>query len=166
MENRIAQLTVQSTVAKTTSTEPFGAVLSRAVGTAANLVGNTVGGAFPVLSAALSGASRMGSGLTSLGGSSPAPAVNVGGSSGPSPMTGAGGGSSSPSGSGTGATGTGGSNDLLAAQQALQEQGQSFNMQYLQLQNSMQQESQQFTAVSNIMKVRSDSAKAAINNIR
>jgi len=30
----------------------------------------------------------------------------------------------------------------------------------------MQQESQRFNAISNVMKVRHDSAKAAINNIR
>jgi hypothetical protein len=158
MDNRISQLTLQPTVQKTTATEPFGAVLSRAVGTAANVVGSTVGGAFPVLSAALSGASRIGSSLGSISGSNNP--VTIGGGAGPSPSAGG------SAGGGGGATGTGSSQDLIAAQQALQEQGQSFNMQYLQLQNQMQQESQHFTAVSNIMKVRSDSAKAAINNIR
>jgi hypothetical protein len=55
--------------------------------------------------------------------------------------------------------------DLLEATRALQLQGQSFNLQYLQLQESMQQESREFQALSNVMKVKHDSAKAAINNI-
>jgi len=37
---------------------------------------------------------------------------------------------------------------------------------YMKLQNEMQRESREFNAVSNIIKVRHDSAKAAINNIR
>ncbi|NVJ17106.1 hypothetical protein HV826_23520, partial [Myxococcus sp. AM010] len=56
--------------------------------------------------------------------------------------------------------------DLLEAQKVLAAEGQKFNMAYLQLQNEMQKESREHTAVSNIMKVRHDSAKAAINNIR
>ncbi len=37
---------------------------------------------------------------------------------------------------------------------------------YMRMQNEMQRESREFNAVSNIIKVRHDSAKAAINNIR
>lgn len=37
---------------------------------------------------------------------------------------------------------------------------------YLALQNEMQRESREFNALSNVLKVRHDSAKAAINNIR
>ncbi len=37
---------------------------------------------------------------------------------------------------------------------------------YLSLQNEMQRESREFNTLSNVMKVRHDSAKAAINNIR
>ncbi len=55
--------------------------------------------------------------------------------------------------------------DLLAATKALQQQSQSFNLEYLQLQESMQRESREFTALSNVMKVKHDSAKAAISNI-
>ena len=60
---------------------------------------------------------------------------------------------------------SGGPWDLLEAQRTMQDQNQSFNLQYLQIQDQMQKESREFTTVSNIMKVRSDSAKAAINNI-
>jgi hypothetical protein len=58
-----------------------------------------------------------------------------------------------------------GGSDLLEATRALQMQSQSFNLQYLQLQESMQRESREFTALSNVMKVKHDSAKAAIGNI-
>ena len=40
------------------------------------------------------------------------------------------------------------------------------NLAYMNLQNEMQAESRAHNAISNIMKVRHDSAKAAINNIR
>ena len=43
---------------------------------------------------------------------------------------------------------------------------QSFNLQYLKIQQSMQEQNQQFTLVSNIMKVKHDTAKSAINNVR
>ncbi|MBN2228611.1 MAG: hypothetical protein JW779_03385 [Candidatus Thorarchaeota archaeon] len=46
------------------------------------------------------------------------------------------------------------------------EMQQSFNLQYLQLQQNMQQQNLQFTVVSNIMKVKHDTARSAINNIR
>jgi hypothetical protein len=55
--------------------------------------------------------------------------------------------------------------DLLAATRTLQQEARTFNLQYLQLQEHMQRESREFTAVSNVMKVKHDSAKSAINNI-
>ena len=48
----------------------------------------------------------------------------------------------------------------------LSQPGELSSQDYLRIQQYMQAEAQQFTAVSNILKVRSDSAKAAINNIR
>ncbi len=42
----------------------------------------------------------------------------------------------------------------------------SFNLQYLQLQDQMQNENRQYSAVSNIMKTKHDTAKNAIRNIR
>lgn len=53
--------------------------------------------------------------------------------------------------------------DLLSL---LSQPGELSSQDYLRIQQYMQAEAQQFTAVSNILKVRSDSAKAAINNIR
>ena len=55
--------------------------------------------------------------------------------------------------------------DVLAATRELQRESQTFNLQYLQLQEAMQRESREFTALSNVMKVKHDSAKSAINNI-
>lgn len=54
----------------------------------------------------------------------------------------------------------------FAAAKELQEMSQTFNLQYLSLQQKMQAESRQFTLVSNIMKVKHDTAKNAINNVR
>jgi hypothetical protein len=56
-------------------------------------------------------------------------------------------------------------NDVLAATRALQQQSQSDNLQYLQLQEDMQRENRQFTTLSNVMRVEHDSARAAIQNI-
>ena len=58
-----------------------------------------------------------------------------------------------------------GGGDVIEATRALQQEAQSFNLQYLQIQEGMQRESREFTALTNVMKVKHDSAKAAINNI-
>jgi len=70
--------------------------------------------------------------------------------------------------SGTGGAGTSaasGGGDLLEATRALQQEAQAMNLQYLQLQEQMQRESREYTALSNVMKARHDSARAAIGNI-
>ncbi len=79
----------------------------------------------------------------------------------------------SPAASGTGVAAGGaaaegaapGEGDVLEATRALQQEAHTFNLQYLQLQEALQRESREFTALSNVMKVKHDSAKAAINNI-
>jgi hypothetical protein len=48
----------------------------------------------------------------------------------------------------------------------MQEMNQSFNMQYLMLQEHMQQEQRQFSLLSNVMKTRHDGAKNVISNVR
>jgi hypothetical protein len=55
---------------------------------------------------------------------------------------------------------------LASTIRRLQEMNQSFNIQYLMLQQDMQTENRQFTLVSNIMKTKHDTAKNAINNVR
>jgi hypothetical protein len=51
--------------------------------------------------------------------------------------------------------------DLLAA-----DANMSFNMQYLMLQQSMQDENRRFTLLSNIMKTKHDTAENSISNVR
>ena len=63
------------------------------------------------------------------------------------------------------ATGGGSQAQLMQATQGMQEMQMSFNMQYLQLQNSMQNDNRQFTMVSNIMKTKHDTVKNTISNI-
>jgi len=55
---------------------------------------------------------------------------------------------------------------LMIATQEMAEMNQSFNLQYLQLQQKMQSDNRKFTAMSNIMKTKHDTAKSAINNVR
>jgi hypothetical protein len=63
------------------------------------------------------------------------------------------------------AGGAGGQGDLLEATRAMQQEAQAMNLQYLQLQERMQQESREFTTLSNVMKVKHDTARSAIGNI-
>jgi hypothetical protein len=61
-----------------------------------------------------------------------------------------------------GATG----NPEMANVEAMMQQGQISNVQLLALQQQVQQENQQFTTVSNVMRAKHDTAKAAVSNIR
>ncbi len=56
--------------------------------------------------------------------------------------------------------------DPFESARLLQAEGQSFNVRYLELQERMQRETREFTAVSNVMKVRHDAARAAIQNVQ
>lgn len=53
-----------------------------------------------------------------------------------------------------------------SASTQLKEMQMSFSMQYLQLQQQMQNENRSYTAISNIMKTKHDTAKNSISNIR
>jgi hypothetical protein len=72
-------------------------------------------------------------------------------------------GGSAPAGA-PGAAADGG--DVFEAARLLQMESQSFNMRYLALQEGLQRESREFTALSNAMKVRHDAARSAIQNIQ
>ena len=48
----------------------------------------------------------------------------------------------------------------------LMQQGLASNQQLLALQQQVQQENQRFTTVSNVMRAKHDTAKAAVSNIR
>jgi len=62
-------------------------------------------------------------------------------------------------------SGDSGAMQLLATKE-MQAMNQSFNLQYLQLQQEMQQENRKFSTLSNIMKTKHDTAKSTINNVR
>jgi hypothetical protein len=64
------------------------------------------------------------------------------------------------------AAGGAGSGDSFEAARLLQQEGQSFNLRYLELQERLQRETREFTALSNVMKVRHDAARAAIQNVQ
>ncbi|WP_224365303.1 hypothetical protein [Hyalangium versicolor] len=152
--NRIASLSITPTLARQTPRNEFGAVLARTaqevVKTGASIVGGMVPSG-PVMSAAVSSVSSTVASVGSTNASiTPIPGTGSTGS-----VTGT-----------TGTTGQGDAWDMLEAQRLMAEDGQKFNMAYLGLQNEMQKESREHNAISNIMKVRHDSAKAAINNIR
>ncbi|MCI0668940.1 MAG: hypothetical protein L0Y64_00615 [Myxococcaceae bacterium] len=139
---RIGSTSLTPTTARQTPRNDFGQVLDRTLEVAGRVgaaLAPALGGG--VVSAAVSGVSAV------------ARAAGSAGTSG------------TPE-SGGGTQGSGEQWELLEAQRLLNEEGQRFNAEYLHLQNEMQKESREFNAVSNIMKVRHDSAKAAINNIR
>ena len=48
----------------------------------------------------------------------------------------------------------------------MREMNQSFSMQYLALQQGIQQDTREFNLLSNIMKTKHEAAKNAVNNIR
>jgi hypothetical protein len=60
---------------------------------------------------------------------------------------------------------TGNQSDQLDKMWAMQRENQVFNLQYMQLQNEVQADNRRFSTLSNLMKVRHDTAKAAINNM-
>jgi len=66
---------------------------------------------------------------------------------------------------GVAGSGTSTETDVMASARSLQAESQAFNAQYLQLQEAMQRENREFTALSNVMKVKHDTARAAIGNI-
>ena len=142
---RIGTLLVAPTAQRQTEPGRFETALRVAAGGVAGGVSSAVGLAAPFLPGGivLAGAVRGATAAASRTTIAPAPAA----SSAAAALSGDSGG------------------DLLEATRALQQQSQSFNLQYLELQESVQRESREYTAVSNVMKVKHDSAKAAINNV-
>jgi hypothetical protein len=59
----------------------------------------------------------------------------------------------------------GGGDEQMDDMFAMQRESQAFNMQYLQLQTELQNDNRRFSTLTNLMKVRHDTAKAAINNM-
>ena len=118
-----------------------------------------------VLSAAITGLGGLKSkGAASTAAASPN-AVVVGGSGGSTGSISGGSSSNFSNMEALAAKGDSGAMQLLATKE-MQEMNQSFNLQYLELQQNMQNENRKFTTLSNVMKTKHDTAKATINNVR
>ena len=127
-----------------------GAIPSGGIGSVASFSSASMGSMGSALSATGAGASALPSAMGAGGGLGSAGSAATGGDA----IAGQ-------------ANATGGSSQaqLMQATQGMQEMQMSFNMQYLQLQNSMQNDNRQFTMVSNIMKTKHDTVKNTISNI-
>jgi hypothetical protein len=167
--NRIESITIAPTTERKTGPTRFEAALQGATRTLAAGVAGAVELAAPmvpfgtVLAGAVRGAANPEGGLAPR---TLAAAPGSGGLATTGPTAGAGSaGGSTAVGAAAGAGGLGSQGDLIEATRALQQEAQAMNLQYLQLQEQMQRESREFTALSNVMKVKHDSARAAISNI-
>lgn len=156
--NRLDPLAMTVSVPRQTPRNEFGTVLANTLGdtlqSGVGLLGG-IAGFHPVATAAVStlGAATKGAGNHAL--LAGLPAAN---SAGIPPSTANG--STAPSSYGLSQDSI---PDLLGM---ISAGGSTSSAAFLELQMRMQQESEHFSAVSNVLKVRSDSAKAAINNIR
>lgn len=161
--NRIQSTTITPTTVRQTPDQEFGKVLQKSVHAGVDLamklaspiVGPSIASAAGNVISAVVGHPGAVAGKTAEAMTVPSQPITIGPSGAPA-----------SSGSG-GAIAAGGNQwDMLEAQRLMNSENQMFNLAYLQLQDAMQKESREFNAISNIMKVRHDSAKAAINNIR
>ena len=171
------QLNSSSTTPRTSARTDFGTQVRNGVAAGGGVAGAAIGVAAPfvpgaaVVSAAVSGAAGNVSGGGGFGG-----AGGGGGAGGIPGATSVGadgipvGGSFLGAQQGAGGQAAGGSGnsglDMLNATKNMQEMAQSFNLQYLQLQEKMQSENRSFSTVSNVMKTKHDTAKSSISNVR
>jgi hypothetical protein len=112
----------------------------------------------PVLAAAVHDA-RMGT-VAALGASA-SPASSMTGTS--AALAGATGGAAA---SGSLAAAAAGGQPDMTTMEAMMQSGQASNLQLLALQEQVQQENQRFSTISNVMRAKHDTAKAAVSNIR
>ncbi|RKH41338.1 hypothetical protein [Corallococcus sicarius] len=165
-DRRISSLSIAQTVPRQTPQTDFGPTFARAAREVVRTGAGLVGGMLPagvISSAAVAGLRG------AVSAAVPSPMALTASAAGGASATGASTSAMSAHATGTtagGTTGQGDAWDLMEAQKLMNAEGQKFNVAYLALQNEMQKESREHNAISNIMKVRHDSAKAAINNIR
>lgn len=168
------RLETKVTEARQTPNDSFGQRIQNGAATAGNVVASGAAVAAPfvpggaIVSAAVSSMSSV-AGAASSGQSSVGGGMGMVGASyatGPSASTGVqvGGASTGASVAGGVQVGTGTDAQAAGFGSVLQQQA-AMNMQYLQLQNQMQQENQTFSTLSNVLKVRHDTAKNSISNI-
>lgn len=178
MDNTAGRISITPTIARQTPKNDFGEVLNNSlqgVLKAGALVGSLTG--MPIISSAVSAVSSLVNSSASVTGATSSRAViNLGGASGGIGSVAGGG---VPPGVGSGiAVGTtvqgnlpgsgmgrtagaepAGMNDMLSTMRAEADRSMMMQMQ-------MQNESREYNTLTNILKLRHDSAKAAINNIR
>ena len=154
------QLNSGDTSVRQTPRTDFGTMVRNGVATGAGAVAGATGVAAPfvpggaVVSAAVNGAAGAMGASGGVGNYSSGGTLNM-------PGTGPG------AGTNTGTPQTGNAmQDMMNQTKDMQEMQMSFSLQYLQLQNKMQNENRQYTTVSNVMKTKHDTAKATINNVR
>lgn len=152
MDNRINPLSVGSSLDRAAVKDDFGHMLARGIATGASALGGVASGILP-------GGGIISAALTRTASQALAPSKALGHAAPQAP------GATGATGAGT-ALGESGSGEGLDSVAALQRQNQQWTAQYLALQEDMQRESREYNAVSNILKVRHESAKTAINNIR
>ena len=181
------QIEVRDTSIKQTPNNSFGQMMrAGAAGTVNTIGGQLASAGYMIPGAAVVGAAvngvgsvrdasggtssgAMGAGTTAFGGSNlmAMGGTGVGGLGGNSSLAGSGG--ASLGGGDSGLLGAGGGNSsqsLLAATQQMTEMNQVFNLQYLGLQENMQKENREFSAVSNVMKSKNDTAKNSLSNLK
>ncbi len=173
------QLDNSSTTVRQSPKTDFGTQVRNGVAAGGGAAAGAIGVAAPfvpgaaVVSAAVSGAVGGGGGGGGFGGQgaggagAPAGSQQVGADGipiGGSYLNSSTGGQGAAAGGGTGAPGS--QQDLLNQTKGMQEMAQSFNLQYLQLQEKMQAENRSFSTVSNVMKTKHDTAKSSISNVR
>jgi hypothetical protein len=163
--NRIESITVVPTTPRQSAPSRFDVALQNAADQLAHTVSGGLAAAAPAipggtfLLGAVRAATQPAPGMSPVSGAAPF----VGGSSyGAASLAGSG---APATGAAAGATGNA-ETDVMASARALQAESQAFNAQYLQLQEAMQRENREFTALSNVMKVKHDTARAAIGNIQ
>ncbi|HCF59186.1 MAG TPA: hypothetical protein DFS52_14490 [Myxococcales bacterium] len=152
MSNRINQLSIGPASDRQTPQTDFGAMFARGLSGSAGVMAGVASAMVPggaVISAAVSETAAMGRSASS------GAAVGDRGLLGRADIQAKGAESSGASGA-----------DSLQQQREMMEANQRWTAQYLVLQNQMQQESREFNSISNILKVRHEAAKTAINNIR
>ena len=151
--NRLQHLSMTPTMPRQTPKREFGDELVHVVGNGSRFGVGILGGVVgtpPVVSAAVSAAAGVVHGISPRAAAVSASAPSTG-TSPPTPESALGGTSAA---------------DTLSRQAELNRESQAFTAMYLQLQSEMQAESRQYNAVSNVIKVRHESARSAINNIR
>lgn len=162
-----SRLSMTPTVARQTPKNEFGNVLKDALSTVAQGAGSLLGGVLPgagVVSAAVNtvtGMSKSGGAVSAQSAASGITSLNMGGGATASSvgLVGGNAGGATESAMATSNGNIGGMGDMIGQMRAEADRSMAMQMQ-------MQSESRDYNTLSNVLKTRHDSAKAAINNIR